>query len=192
MLSVILFVIFLIYTFLIFLIKKYSLLFIVFVINILITIILKENIKKVIFAILKIMPFIIFTSVINIAFSGFSYGILIGIRLILVCQITYVYAKRMTSQKLQYVIETLLKPLNIFKISSKEIGIIVCIGVTFIPIIQREISQIKLSLKSKGFNLSFINIIRKPNYILIPLLTSIIKRIDQIEQSLHSKGYISE
>lgn len=192
MLSVILFVIFLIYTFLIFLIKKYSLLFIVFVINILITIILKENIKKVIFAILKIMPFIIFTSVINIAFSGFSYGILIGIRLILVCQITYVYAKRMTSQKLQYVIETLLKPLNIFKISSKEIGIIVCIGVTFIPIIQREISQIKLSLKSKGFNLSFINIIRKPNYILVPLLTLTIKRVNQIEQSLHSKGYISE
>ena len=98
----------------------------------------------------------------------------------------------MTPQRLQYVVETLLKPLKIFKIDSKEIGIMVCIGVAFIPIIQKQISEIKLSLKSKGFDLRFWNIIKKPNYILVPLLTSIIKRVGEIEQSLLSKGYISE
>ncbi len=186
------FILFLIYTFLIFFIKDYYLLLIVFIINILIMIILKESIRNTIFAILKIMPFIIFTTIINIAFSGISYGILIGIRLILVCNITYIYAKRTTPQKLQYVVETLLKPLKIFKIDSKEIGIMVCIGVAFIPIIQRQISEIKLSLKSKGFDLKFVNIIKKPNYILAPLLTSVIKRVGEIENSLLSKGYMSE
>ena len=192
MIYVVEFVLFLIYTFLIFLIKEYYMLCIVFIINLLIMIILKENVKKVILAILKIMPFIIFTTVINIAFSGVSYGILIGIRLILVCHITYIYAIKMTSQRLQYVVETLLRPLRILKIDSKEIGIIVSIGVAFIPIIQKEMSEIKLSLKSKGFDLRFTNIIKKPNYILVPLLTSIIKRVGEIEQSLLSKGYMSD
>ena len=192
MLYVIQFILFLIYTFLIFLIKDYYLLCMVFIINVIIMLILKESIKRVVLAILKIMPFIIFTTIINIAFSGVELGILIGIRLILVCHITYIYAKKMTPQKLQYVVETLLKPLKIFKIDSKEIGIMVCIGVAFIPIIQKQMSEIKLSLKSKGFDLRFINIIKKPNYILVPLLTSIIKRVGEIEQSLLSKGYISE
>ncbi len=192
MLYVLQFVLFLIYTFLIFLIKEYALLCMVFIINIIVMIISKENIKNVILAILKIMPFIIFTTIINILFSGISYGLLIGIRLIFVCHITYIYAKKMTPQKLQYVVETLLKPLKIFKIDSKEIGIIVCIGVAFIPIINKQISEIKYSLKSKGFDLRFKNIIKKPNYILVPLLTSIVKRVGEIEQSLLSKGYMSE
>lgn len=192
MLYVLGFILFLIYTCLIFFIKEYYLLCIVLVINIILMIIVKENIKKAIISLLKITPFIIFTTVINIAFSGISYGILIGIRLMLVCNITYIYAKKMTPGKLQYVIEILLKPLKIFKINSKEIGIIVCIGIAFIPIIQREITEIKYSLKSKGFDLRFTNIIKKPNYILTPLLTQVIKRVGQIEQSLLSKGYVAE
>lgn len=192
MLQILGFILFLTYTCLIFFIKEYYLLGIVLIINILLMIILQENIKKVIISLLKIAPFIILTTAINIAFSGISYGILIGIRLVLVCNITYIYAKKMKPAKLQYIIETLLKPLKIFKINSKEIGIIVCIGIAFIPIIQKQITEIKYSLKSKGFDLRFRNIIRKPNYILVPLLTSTIKRVGQIEQSLLSKGYVSE
>ena len=127
MLHIISFILFLTYTVLIFFIKEYYMLGIVLIINIILMLILKENIKKSIIFILKLLPFIIFTSVINIAFSGINFGILICIRLILVCNITYIYTQKMTSQKLQYIIEKILKPLKIFKIDSKEIGIIVCI-----------------------------------------------------------------
>lgn len=189
MLYIVEFVLFLMYTVLIFFIKDYFLLGIFFVINILLMIILKQKLKKALMAVLKIIPFIIFTAGINMIISGISYGILIGIRLILVCNITYIFSKKMTPHKLQYVIETLLKPLKIININSKEVGIIVCIGLTFIPIIQKEITELKYSLKSKGCNPNLKNIIRKPNYILVPLITSIIKRIGEIENSLYSKGY---
>lgn len=189
MLYIVEFVLFLIYTILVFFIKSYFLLGILFVVNILLMIILKQNLKKALIAVLKIMPFIIFTAGINMIISGISYGVIIGIRLILVCNITYIFSKKMTPHKLQYVIETLLKPLKIINIDSKEVGIIVCIGLTFIPIIQKEMTELKYSLKSKGFSLSFKNIIKKPNYILVPLITSIIKRIGEIENSLYSKGY---
>lgn len=191
MLYIIEFILFLVYTVLIFFIKDYFLLGVVCLINIILMIILKIDKKGAIVSILKLMPFILFTSGINILISDISYGILIGIRLILVCNITYIFTRKMTPHKLQYVIETLFKPLKIIKIDSREIGIIVCIGITFIPIIQKEIMELKESLKAKGFKLGFRNFISKPNYILIPLTTSIIKRIGEIENSLYSKGYES-
>lgn len=191
MLYIIQFILFIAYTILVFFIKSYSLLGIVCAINIILMLLLRENFKRAIFAILKLMPFIAFTAGINMIISGINFGALIGIRLILVCNMTYIFAKKMTPHKLQYVIEVLLKPLKIFKIDSKEIGIIVCIGTTFIPIIQREIQEIKYALKAKGYEINFRNVIRKPNYILVPLITMVIKKINDIEASLLSKGYVS-
>ncbi len=185
MIDIIEFLLFLAYTVLVFFIKDCVLLGIVVIINILLMIILKENIKKAFFSILKLMPIIIFTSSINIVMSGFSFGILIAIRLILVCNMTYIFSRRMTPHKLQYVIETLLKPLK----ASKDIGIIICIGMTFIPIIQKEMQEIKNALNAKGYQTNFLNVIRRPNYILMPLITGTIKRINELEMSLLSKGY---
>lgn len=191
MLYVIEFLLFLAYTVFVFFIKSYSIIVLLTIFNIILMIILKENIKDAFILVLKLMPFIIFTSVINMIITGISYGILIGIRLILVCNMTYIFSKKMTPQRLEYVIETLLKPLKIIKIDSKEIGIMLCIGIAFIPIIQREITQIKYSLNAKGFKINIINVIKKPNYILVPLITSVIKRVGEIENSLLSKGYVS-
>ena len=191
MLYIIQFILFIAYTILVFFIKSYSLLGIVCAINIIMMLLLRENFKRAIFAILKLMPFIAFTAGINMIISGINFGALIGIRLILVCNMTYIFAKKMTPHKLQYVIETLLKPLKIFKIDSREIGIILCIGTTFIPIIQREIQEIKYALKAKGYEINYRNVIRKPKYILVPLITMVIKKINDIEASLLSKGYVS-
>ena len=184
------FLLFLVYTILIFFVKEYYILILVFVFNIMLMIALKESIKNAVIAILKLMPIIIFTTTINIMISGFSFGMLIGVRLIIVCNMTYIFSRKMTPNKLKYVIETILKPLKIIKIDSKEIAIILCIGISFIPIIQKEIIELKYSLKSKGFRWNFKSFIKKPNYILAPLITSIIKRIGEIENSLSSKGYV--
>lgn len=192
MIAIIEFILFILYTILIFFLKEYYLLAIIAGVNLLLMIILRVNIKNAVFAIVKLLPVIIFTTLINIWISGISFGLLVGIRLILVCNITYIFSKKTTFSKLQYVIETILKPLKIINIDSKEIGTMLCIGIAFIPIIQREIEGIKFSLKAKGFNLNAKNLISKPNYVLAPLITGIIKRVGEIEYSLSSKGYVSE
>ncbi len=191
MLYVIEFLLFLVYTVCVFFIKIYELILIIAIFNILLMIILKENIKEALIAIFKLMPFIIFTSGINMIIAGINYGVIIGIRLVLVCNMTYIFFKKMTQSKFQYVIETLLRPLKIINVDSKEIGIMLCIGIAFIPIIQKEITQVKYSLNAKGFKLNVINVLRRPNYILAPLITSVIKRVGEIESSLLSKGYVS-
>lgn len=189
--EIIKFILFLAYTIIIFFIKDYTVFAILAGIHILLMLVLKIKVKGAILAILKLLPIIIFTTAINIWLSGLSFGMLIGVRLIVLCNMTYIYTKKMTFSKLQYVIEVLLKPLKIIKIDSKEIGIMLCIGIAFVPIIQKEIINIKYSLKAKGFNVNARNILLKPNYILMPLLTGIIKRVGEIENSLSSKGYVA-
>lgn len=189
MLYIMEFVLFIAYTIAVFFISNYYLIIIAFLLNIILMLILKLNFKWAIITIIKLLPIIIFTSAINMILNSVEYGLLIGIRLILVCNMTYIFSKKMTSYKLQYVIEKILGPLKIIKINSKEIGIIVCIGIAFIPIIQKEVQEIKYSLKAKGFKLNITNAIKHPNYIFVPLITGIIKRINDIEASLLSKAY---
>lgn len=186
------FILFLIYTTLIFFIKSYFLLGIVLIINLFLMIIFRISFKNTLLFIFKLMPFILFTAVFNMLFEEILYGVLIGLRLVLVCNITYIFSIKMTPKKLQVSVQNILFPLKIFKVNTRDIGIIVSISIAFIPILQKEIQNLKYSLISKGFRPSFRNIIKSPNLILAPLLASIIKKTGEIEQSMISKGYVGE
>lgn len=188
--TIISFIVFLVYTTAIFFIENYNLLAIVFVINIILMSILKVSYKKTLFFIAKILPFIIFTGIVNFLLGGIKNCVIISLKLILVCQITYIFSEKMTPKKIQFAVEKILIPLKVFKINTKEIGIIVAIAISFIPIIQKEVQNLKYSLIAKGFRINFRNFLKKPSLIFVPLITSIIRRTNEIEESLVSKGYM--
>lgn len=180
---------FLSYTCLIFFIKNNYLIGIIVGINIILMILLKVSAKRTFCFCFKLLPFILFTVAINIFVGDLHLGVLIGIRLILVCMITFIFGTHMTPKKVSKGIEGILLPLKIFKINTKEIAIMVSISLAFIPILAKEIQNLKYSLISKGFKLNLKNTIKHPNVILLPLITSIIKRTAEIEQSMLSRGY---
>lgn len=183
--QIIKFLAFLIYATSIFFIQRYEILIVVAVVNLSLAIILKINFIKALKNILGIFPFIIFTGIINWIATDFISAILITIKLIFVCNITYIFSRNFTYIDLAYVIEKIFYPLKIFKINSKEIGLTVCIGVAFIPILKREINQIKESIKVKGFELN----LKNSNVIFKPFIISILKRINEIDASLKAKAY---
>lgn len=187
--NVVKFILFLIYTISIFFIKNYILLTLILFINISLMIISKINIKKAIKSLIKLMPFILFTVVINIIFVDLEFAILIGVRLILVCNISYVFSKTISYTEFGEVIEKLLFPLKIFKVNPKEIGIIITIALSFMPILKDELLQIKNSLKAKGMNMTNINLIKNANLIFKPFFISVLQRINEVEMSLRAKGY---
>lgn len=152
-------------------------------------IISKININKAIKNLIKLMPFILFTVVINIIFVDLEFAILIGVRLILVCNISYVFSKTISYTEFGEVIEKLLFPLKIFKVNPKEIGIIITIALSFMPILKDELLQIKNSLKAKGMNMTNINLIKNANLIFKPFFVSVLQRINEVEMSLRAKGY---
>ena len=187
--NVVKFILFLIYTISIFFIKNYILLTLILFINISLMIISKININKAIKNLIKLMPFILFTVVINIIFVDLEFAILIGVRLILVCNISYVFSKTISYTDFGEVIEKLLFPLKIFKVNPKEIGIIITIALSFMPILKDELLQIKNSLKAKGMNMTNINLIKNANLIFKPFFVSVLQRINEVEMSLRAKGY---
>ena len=152
----------------------------------------KVNLKSAIRNIIKLLPFIIVIVLINLILMSKEQAILIGIRLILVCNFTYTFTRKFTPQQLSNSIEKILAPLKILKINTRDIGIMISIAVVFVPILRDEGNKIKASLQSKGFNVNGINMIKNINLILVPLIVSILKRVQHIENAFKSKGYITE
>lgn len=176
---------FLIYTVSIFLIKHQLFPIIVLGINLLLTMALKVSIKEEIGNLLGIIIFVLFTTIINCLAVSLRNGIMIGIKLILVCNITFIFSKQMNYTELADAIEKIFSIFKFLKINPRNVSIIICIGITFIPTLKRQIKQIQNGLKSKGAKLSL------KNYKLIfePLTISLFKRVSEIEDSLKSKAY---
>jgi len=140
-------------------------------------------------SIIKLSIFIAFTVIINIIFADLKFAILIGIRLILVCNLSYIFSKTISNTEIGDVIEKLVYPLKIFKINPKEIGLMVTIALSFIPIMKEEFSQIKNVLKVKGIKPTNLNLLKNLNLIFRPFFVSVLQRLNEIEMSLKAKGY---
>ena len=186
------FLLFIIYTALIFCIKDYRIIFLFIIINLILMIIGKIKIKEAGKNLAKLSPFIILVVVINMISNTIGYATVIGIRLMLVFNITYVFTKNLTPGQLSNSIENILAPLKILKVNTRDIGIMISIAIAFIPILKDETEKIKYSLQSKGFDTRGINMLKNMKLLLVPLIVSILKRVDHIENGLKSKAYVSE
>ena len=117
---------------------------------------------------------------------GLTESIKILIKLTLVCNLSFILSNILPSYKLTKTIETLLKPLSIFKIDINSISLIISIGITFIPILINHIYTIRISLVSKGIKY---NSIKNIYYMFKTLIPNLFKKINEIDYSLISKGY---
>ena len=187
--KVIKFLIFLTYITIIFIIQNYYLLLGVAFINILFTVILKIKAVKIIRSLINFSYIVLIALIFNTIFVNFQIALIISIRLLLVAHSTYVFSKLFSYSDLAYVIQMIVYPLKILKISPKDIGLFITIGIAFIPILKDELEQIRYALVVKGFNMKFTNILKNLNLIFKPFFISLFQKINEIEFSLKSKGY---
>ena len=183
------FTLFLIYTVGIFFIKNYIILGIIAIFNIILMLTIKINIKTAINNLIKLLPFILFTIVINILFADLNFGILIGIRLILVCNLSYIFSKTKTYTEFGDVIEKLMYPFKIFGVNPKEVGLVITIALSFMPIMKNEFEQMKNVLKVKGIKPTNFNLLKNLSLIFKPFFVSVLQRLNEIEMSLKAKGW---
>jgi len=178
-------IIFLVCTFAIFLVDNYIILGIVALISFLISIVVKVNFVRLVRTMINLLPFVVLTAMINVLLGSLSGGMLVGIRLILVCYITYMFKYILSPMQLANGIETLLFP---FKKTAKDISLIISICVAFIPILSNELVQIKYALKSKGIKINFRNF----KYILKPFFYGVLKKTNEVSYALKAKAYIED
>ena len=187
--NIIKFIFFLTYVILIFFVKSNIALIAALAIDIILIIAYKINLKSLIDNLIKISIFVLITAIINAFVVNINYAITIGIKLILVCIMTYIFSKMLSYMEFATVIEDLAYPLKLLGVNPKDLGLLITIAISFIPILREELERIKYVLFVKGFKVNTINIIKNMNIVFKPLFVSIMERINEIEYSLRAKGY---
>ena len=183
--NVIKLVLFLAYTIAIFIVKHDMFAVIVLGVNLLLTLLLKISIKEEIGNLLGISIFVFLTATINAIFVDIRTGIMIGIKLLLVCNITYIFSKMLNYTELAEALEKIFSIFKVLKINPKNISIMICICISFIPTIKKQIKQVRSALKAKGVKLN----LKNSGLIFEPVVISLLKRVDEIESSLKAKAY---
>lgn len=82
-------------------------------------------------------------------------------------------------------IKTICSPLKIFKINTDEIKLMVSISLSMIPILKKDVYELKEACIAKNISLNVNNI----KIILSKFFLSLITRVNQIEEALIAKGY---
>ena len=148
----------------------------------------KINFKKVIIRSIKILPFIIFTFIINCILDNYINAFLVGIKLLLVCNITIIYSEVVTISSIAEAMKSLCFPLKLFKVNTDDIKIMVYIALAMIPILKKELFEVKEICMAKNINFN----IRNMKIILEKFFCSLLFRVNKIEEALIAKGYYSE
>ena len=131
------------------------------------------------------LSFILLITIINLFLMDFNDAINITIKLFLTCNLSYLFSIVLPSFELINTINILIKPLEKLKINTQTISLILTISITFIPILINELEKIRFSLVSKGIKY---NSIKNIYYTLKIILPNILKKVNDIDNSLISKG----
>ena len=93
------FIIFIFYSTTIFFLPNNIVILVPLAINLLCMIIVKSKLKRIFKNLLNFLPFILFTAIINCILDNYINAMWIGIKLLLVCNITFIYASTTTTAR---------------------------------------------------------------------------------------------
>jgi len=182
--NIIKFLIFIVYSTSVFFFPNNQYIFVLILIHLIIMLWIRKNIRKIIRGTLKIVPFIIFTFVINCWLDDIKNAIWIGMKLLLVCNMTMIYSSLTNVTEIAETIKILCTPIKVFKINTEEIKILVCISLSMIPILKKDLLEMKEACRAKNIRINIKNI----KIILSKFFLSLLMRVNQIEEALIAKG----
>lgn len=85
-------------------------------------------------------------------------------------------------------IKAICSPLKIFKVNTDDIKVMVCISLSVIPILKKDLYELKEACKSKNITFN----VKNMKIVLAKFFLSLISRVNEIEESLIAKGYSNE
>lgn len=187
MINFIIIILYFLISILIFTINSPVLFIVLWLFIITINIILKNKFYKIIkFNIKFALFFISLIFVLNLFYIDIKDNLITCFRLITIANITYVLSTYFNTDRLTKGLMILLMPLKLFKIDTESISISINLAINFLPILLKEITEIRYSLTSKGVREYSLKSFYYSVKVIIPKL---FKRVNEINYSLISKGY---
>ena len=173
----------------IFTVKDYFTLNIVLIISIVMLLLSRIKLINYIKAIVNSIYFVVITFVINLLFSDIIYSFMISYRIFIMIIFTLILTLTTKPMDIVYGITNLLYPLKIFGVNTKDISLMVGIGISFMPILKNEYIHIKQAQMAKGYYPKIRDIKKYSLCIFVPYLTNCFKRVDEMSIALRAKGY---
>ncbi len=146
---------------------------------------LHSSLRKILSGTLKFLPFILLAFLFNFWLDNLEDALWISYKLIIVCQMTMVYASSTSNLEVAITIQKLCAPLKLLHVDTTDIKILVCVALSLIPTLRQQLSETRMACSAKHMSISFYN--AKP--ILVRFFATVFARIEQIEASLLAKGY---
>lgn len=133
--------------------------------------------------------FILFVMACNLIFSDIETTLLVGLRLFLALEATYLLAHWLRPQGFTRGLTSLLAPLRWCGVDTSELALTLTIALSFIPIFTQEARAVKRALQAKGFDFGPRNLVTRPQVYLLAYLDGLFDRLETVEQALRAKGY---
>lgn len=129
------------------------------------------------------LPFIVIIMInfiLNMIFSDIFNALIVSVRLLIMFSLVNLIIKIIGINNVGIIIGKIFH--------SKEVALIISISLCFIPIMIKEIGDIKKSLYTKNFPLNIRNVLTKGHLFVICFFTNLFKRINDMEKVLLAKG----
>jgi energy-coupling factor transport system permease protein len=192
----------------IFLCKNYLSLAIVLAVTVFMVLISKINLKIIFKGLKPIILIVVITTLLNlfygsgeplvklwifkITLDGINTSIFMALRIILLVIMGLMLTYTTTPTALTDAIESLLKPLKLFKVDVNAIAMTMTIALRFIPTLLEEVDKIMAAQKSRGADMESGGIIKRVKAvipIMIPLFVSSFRRANELAYAMECRCY---
>ena len=129
---------------------------------------------------------------IRITEAGLSQAGIIFSRFILIIFFSTLLTLTTTPLSLSDTVESLLKPLKVFKVPAHEIGLMLSMSLRFVPTLMDDTTRIMNAQRARGVDFGEGKLVQKVKSIipiLIPLFASSFKRADALAIAMEARGY---
>lgn len=133
-----------------------------------------------------------FIPYVKITYEGVILGLLMAARLVVLVMSASLLTLTTSPVQITDALESLLKPLKLFRISSYEIALIMTIALKFIPVLIGEAEKIAKAQMSRGLDIERGNIIKRMRNlvpIIVPLFVHAYKHSEELAIAMEARCY---
>jgi energy-coupling factor transporter transmembrane protein EcfT len=177
------FLCFIVYATFVFFFPNNEIIVVFVLINSFVMIINFRDFKNILCRTFKIFPFVLFTFVFNCLLDDFVNACWIGAKLLIVCNITISYSNTTSVLEVADTVKLLCYPLTLFNVNTDDIKVMVCISLSMLPVLKNDLYEVKNACIAKNIKFNIFNM----KYILSKFFITLLKRVNEIEESLITK-----
>lgn len=166
------------------------------------------NFKVILNGMRPILFIVIFTAILNLFYgtgdpifklgfikiteSGINNAVFMALRIIILVVTGLMLTYTTTPTQLTDAMESLMKPLRVFKLDTHSLAMTMTIALRFIPILIEEVEKITAAQKSRGADMENGTLIKRVKAlvpVLIPLFISSFRRANELADAMECRCY---